>query len=162
MDWQLEMQTKDNPKSLTSTEGEIAFRFIYGTVQLQCVEQRTHDYGCAFCPMKCHDLLGLRYHLAASHDIFTYELETGTLTVIWVRRRMEVFDEGGEIFCPTTRELMFSLKKVRNSSQLSILSSTCCTGALHEQSGLSASEACAEETQIQLLFIATRDAVGRC
>ena len=118
----------------------MAFRFVYGVAHPQCVQQRTQDYGCPFCSIKCRDLLGLRYHLAASHDIFLYEVETGSLTVIWVRRRMEVYDERGNIFCPLTKQFMNSPEKV--STRITLRpSSEQPLGVLHEQGGLSESQA---------------------
>jgi len=93
-------------------EDEVAFRFVFDRVHPQCVEQRTDRFGCPFCPMHCKSLLGLRYHLTASHDLFIYELETREILMIWVKRRMDVFEPNGDIFCPHTRRLIDSLEKV--------------------------------------------------
>lgn len=97
---------------MITPSSEVAFRFVYGSEQ-HCVEQRTQDFGCPFCSIKCQDLKGLRYHLSASHDLFHYEIETTPFVVIWVRRRLEVY-EHGEIFCPLTKQLISSLEKVNH------------------------------------------------
>eukprot|EP00210_Caulerpa_lentillifera_P006597 g6302.t1 len=109
---------KDNEK-----ENEVAFRFMFDRLYPQCVEQRTTKFGCPFCPTHCNSVQGLRYHLTASHDLFFYELEVREMTIIWVKRRMDVYDANGEIFCPHTRRLIDSIEKVFYMNQAAYLRS---------------------------------------
>ncbi|XAR66078.1 hypothetical protein NMG60_11012145 [Bertholletia excelsa] len=52
--------------------GNVIFNYRYYNNKLQRTEV-TEDFSCPFCLVKCASFKGLRYHLIASHDLFSFE-----------------------------------------------------------------------------------------
>ncbi|GMJ13666.1 EMBRYONIC FLOWER 2, CYTOKININ RESISTANT 1 [Hibiscus trionum] len=52
--------------------GNVIFNYRYYNNKLQRTEV-TEDFSCPFCLVKCASFKGLRHHLPASHDLFSFE-----------------------------------------------------------------------------------------
>ncbi|KAL6581369.1 hypothetical protein OROMI_007292 [Orobanche minor] len=60
------------PQIVRLRTGNVVFNYKYYNNKLQRTEV-TEDFTCPFCLVKCASFKGLRCHLPASHDLFTFE-----------------------------------------------------------------------------------------
>ncbi|KAL6531208.1 hypothetical protein OROHE_014277 [Orobanche hederae] len=85
------------PQIVRLRTGNVVFNYKYYNNKLQRTEV-TEDFTCPFCLVKCASFKGLRCHLPASHDLFTFEFwVTEEFQAVNVSVKTDTWRSEGEI-----------------------------------------------------------------